>query len=156
GGRFPLEVYVALPGDGVHWYDPVDHALVRIGPAPAGGDAPAVVVTGVPWRTGWRYRERGYRPIFWDLGTMLSQMLAAAASAGGPPALYSRFPDAEVSELVGADGVHEFPVVVVALGGSAPALTPGGPAATGALDADPMEFPLVTAVYRAGRGSVLG
>ena len=32
GGRFPLEVYVAHAGvdglaDGVHWYDPVDHAL---------------------------------------------------------------------------------------------------------------------------------
>src|SRR5690349_21180790 len=41
GGRFPLEVYAStrgVPGvpDGVHWYDPVGHALVQIGPAAAG------------------------------------------------------------------------------------------------------------------------
>jgi hypothetical protein len=34
GGRFPLEGYVAVPDGvplppGVHWYDPVEHALVR-------------------------------------------------------------------------------------------------------------------------------
>ena len=33
------------------------------GPAPHDGDA-AIVVTGVPWRTGWRYRERGYRHLY--------------------------------------------------------------------------------------------
>ena len=35
---------------------------------------------------------------------------------GCPRALYSRFPDATVTALVGADGVHEWPVAVVALG----------------------------------------
>ena len=39
-------------------------------------------MTGVPWRTGWRYRERGYRHIYWDAGTMLGQLLAVADSAG--------------------------------------------------------------------------
>jgi hypothetical protein len=82
GGRFPLEVYVAVPPGGplpagVHWYDPWDHALVRVGPPPRTG-GPAVVVTGVPWRTGWRYRERGYRHVYWDAGTMLAQLLALA------------------------------------------------------------------------------
>ena len=81
GGRFPLEVYVAVPDGapvpaGVHWYDPLDHALVQVGPPPR-GDAPTLVVTGVPWRTGWRYRERGYRHVYWDAGTMLAQVLAA-------------------------------------------------------------------------------
>jgi hypothetical protein len=46
--------------------------------------APAVVITGVPWRTGWRYRERGYRHVYWDAGTMLAQLLAAAGSARPP------------------------------------------------------------------------
>ncbi len=154
GGRFPLEVYVSLP-DGVHWYDPAEHALVRVAP-PATGGGPAVIVTGIPWRTGWRYRERGYRHIYWDLGTMLSQLLAAASSAGVSPTLYSRFPDEEVAALIGADGVHEFPVAVVALGSTAPALTPAGPAAPGDVDAKPLEFPLVTDAYRAARSSQLG
>ena len=120
GGRFPMELYVAVPEGldvpaGVHWYDPGDHALVRVGPPPD-GDAPAIIVTGIPWRTGWRYRERGYRHIFWDSGTMLAQLLAAADSAGLDPSLYSRFPDSEIAALVGADGVHEFPVAIVGLG----------------------------------------
>ena len=160
GGRFPLELYVAVPEGGllppgVHWYDPLEHALVQVGPAPR-GTAPALVVTGVPWRTGWRYRERGWRHVYWDAGTMLAQLLALADSAGVPAALYTRFPDAAVAELTGADRVHEAPVAVVSLGEGAPALEPAGPAAAGQLDAAPVEFPLVTAAQRAGERDLLG
>jgi hypothetical protein len=129
--------------------------LVQIAPPPQGG-APTVVVTVVPWRTGWRYRERGYRHIYWDAGTMLSQLLAAADSVGLEPWLYTRFPDASVSELIGAEGVNEWPVAVVALGEGEPALEPGGVAAVGDVDAAPIEFPLVTAAQRAGDRSALG
>jgi SagB-type dehydrogenase family enzyme len=161
GGRFPLELYVLIPEDlaglpaGVHWYDPSGHAVVRVAPAPSGGDA-AIVVTGVPWRTGWRYRERGYRHIYWDAGTMLAQTLALAHSAGIPARLYTTFPDRAVTELVGADGVHEWPVALVGLGSKRPALTPTGPAVAGEVDGDPVEFPLETAAQRAGDGTVLG
>jgi len=160
GGRFPLEVYVAVPSGaplpaGVHWYDPHDHALVRVGPPPRAG-RPVVVVTGIPWRTGWRYRERGYRHVYWDAGTMLAQLLALADSAGLTAALYTRFPDARVAALVGADRVHELPVAVVGLDEAAPAFEPGGPAAVGDVDAAPVEFPLVTAAYRAGECDRLG
>jgi SagB-type dehydrogenase family enzyme len=160
GGRFPLEVYVAVPPGGrlpagVHWYDPWEHALVRVGPAPRAG-GPAMVVTGVPWRTGWRYRERGYRHVYWDAGTMLAQLLALADSAGLTAALYTRFPDVRVADLVGADRVHELPVAVVGLDEAAPAVEPGGQAAAGEVDAAPVEFPLVTAAQRAGECGRLG
>ena len=160
GGRFPLELYAAVPPGGplpagVHWYDPLEHALVQVGPPPRGG-GPAIVVTGIPWRTGWRYRERGYRHIYWDAGTMLAQLLALADSAGLAAGLYTRFPDAEVAALTGADRVHEFPVAVVALGEAPPALRAEGPAAAGAVDRAPVEFPLVTAAQRAGEGDRLG
>jgi hypothetical protein len=160
GGRFPLELYVAVPEGlplpaGVHWYQPRDHVLVRVGPPPRAG-APAVVVTGIPWRTGWRYRERGYRHVYWDAGTMLAQFLALADSAGLTTALYTRFPDAGVAALVGADLVHEWPVAVVALGDGAPALEAAGPAVAGQPAREPLEFPLVTAAQRAGDGDTLG
>ena len=115
-----------------------------------------MVVTGVPWRTGWRYRERGYRHIYWDAGTMLAQLLALADSAGLPARLYTRFPDADVAALTGADRVHEFPVAVVALDEAPPALDPAGPAARGDVDSAPLEFPLVTAAQRAGESDRLG
>jgi hypothetical protein len=160
GARFPLELYVAVPAGmsvpaGVHWYDPLDHALVQVGPPPRGA-APAVVVTGVPWRTGWRYRERGYRHVYWDAGTMLAQLLASADSAGLTASLHTRFPDVSVAALVGADRVHEWPVAVVTLGDGAPALEATGPAAAGDVDDAPVEFPLVTAAQRAGEGDTLG
>ena len=158
GGRFPLEVYASARGvagvpDGVHWYDPVEHALVRIGPA-ATGDVTTLVVTGVPWRTGWRYAERGWRHLYWDAGTLLSQLSAAAASAGLAPRLRSLFPDAAVRELVGADGVHEYPVALLTLGDGEPAIGATGTATPG--DLPPVELPLCTAAQRAGERNEMG
>jgi hypothetical protein len=155
GGRFPIELYVSARGveglrDGVHWYDPVAHALLQVGP-PADGEATTLVVTGIPWRTGWRYTERGFRHIFWDSGTMLAQTLALA-----PGRLFTSFPDARVTRLVGADGVQEWPVALVAVEDGAPAIEPGGDAAAGTIDVGAIEFPLVTKAIRAGDGDVLG
>jgi hypothetical protein len=140
GGRFPMELYLAVPESarvapgarvpaGVHWYHPQDHALVQVGPPPH---------------------------VYWDVGTMLSQLLAAAESAGITARLHSRFPDEAVTALVGADGVHEWPAAVVVLGDGTPALDPAGPAAAGAVDAAPVEFPLITAAQRAGEQDTLG
>ncbi|MEV0609406.1 hypothetical protein AB0I61_23840 [Polymorphospora rubra] len=158
GGRFPLEVYASTRGvagvpDGVHWYDAAAHALVQIGPA-ATGAATTLVLTGVPWRTGWRYAERGFRHMYWDAGTLLSQLSAAADSAGLAPRLRTDFPDATLRDLVGADGVHEHPLALLTFGAGEPAIGPSGPATTGTLP--PVEFPLVTTAQRAGERSVLG
>ncbi|MGK5674872.1 nitroreductase family protein [Micromonospora sp. URMC 106] len=158
GARFPLEVYASTRGvagvpDGVHWYDPARHALVRVAPA-ATGAATTLVVTGVPWRTGWRYAERGWRHLYWDAGTLLSQLSAAAASAGLAPRLRTLFPDAAVRDLVGADGVHEYPLALLSLGDGEPAIGPTGPATPGELP--PVELPLCTAAQRAGERDTLG
>jgi SagB-type dehydrogenase family enzyme len=158
GGRFPLEVYASTKGvagvpDGVHWYDPVEHALRCVGP-PATGEATTLVVTGVPWRTGQKYAERGWRHLYWDAGTLVSQVVTAASSAGLDPQLRTLFPDRQVSELVGADGVQEFPLLLVSLGVKPPAVQPSGPATQGGLPE--IEFPLVTAAQRSGDRDVLG
>lgn len=158
GARFPLEVYASTRGvagvpDGVHWYDAARHALVPVAPA-ASGQATTLVVTGVPWRTGWRYAERGWRHLYWDAGTLLSQLSAAAASASLAPRLRSLFPDATVRDLVGADGVHEYPLALLSLGDGEPAIVPTGPAVAGVLPA--VELPLCTAAQRAGERDDLG
>lgn len=158
GARFPLEVYastrdVAGVPDGVHWYDPIEHALVQVGPA-AGGEATTLVVSGVPWRSGWRYAERGWRHLYWDAGTLLSQLQAAAASVGWRPRMRTLFPDASVRELVGADGVHEYPLALLTFGDGVPAVQPAGSATAG--DLPPVELPLCTAAQRAGERDELG
>ena len=158
GARFPLEIYASTRGvrgvpDGVHWYDAAEHALVQVAP-PASGEVTTLVMTGVPWRTGWRYAERGWRHLYWDGGTLLSQLSAAIASIGVTPQLRSHFPDAAVRELVGADGVHEYPLALLSFGDGEPAIGPTGPAATGELP--PVELPLCTAAQRAGERDTLG
>lgn len=152
GGRFPLEVYASTRDvdgvpDGVHWYDPVQHTLVQIGP-PAVGEVTTLVVTGVPWRTAWRYSERGWRHLYWDGGTLLSQLVTAASSVGFEPALRTLFPDRAVAALVGADGVHEYPLALLTFGGGAPAIGAGGPATRGSLAE--VELPLCTLAQEAG------
>ena len=48
----------------------------------AGGDATTLIVTGIPWRTGWRYAERGFRHIYWDGGHDARAGARAGRSAG--------------------------------------------------------------------------
>jgi hypothetical protein len=161
GGQFPYEAYVAARGvdglaDGVHWFDPLHHALVLVGPAPDGA-ATTLVLTGIPWRTGWRYAERGFRHLYWDAGSILAHTLALGEDAGLAPRLRTTFPDAAVTELVGADGVHEFPLAVLTFGDGEPAIRPTGSAARGEVDVrPPREFPLVTEAQHAGDGDELG
>lgn len=177
GGMSPIEVYVAV-GEGavdgvlagLHLYDPVGHALVpvrrgdvradlmaatRVGGA---GDVPVVVVlTGVPWKTCWHYRERGYRHLWWDAGTMLANLLTVAQADGIRTQLHTGFADAAVEAVVGIDGRVEQALAVVALGtGGPPAPPPGAGALPGARAAlpwssAPVEFPLVTEAHWSGR-----
>ena len=160
GGLFPLELYVSAHdvgglADGIHWYDPLRHGLVQIGPPP-GGNATSIIVTGIPWRTGWRYAERGFRHLYWDAGTTLAQSLAFGDAAGLGTRLWTRFPDAQVARLVGADGVQEFPLAVETLGDGEPTLRPGGDATPGLVAESPVEFPLVTLAQHAGDADQLG
>ncbi|MDQ4068989.1 MAG: SagB/ThcOx family dehydrogenase [Actinomycetota bacterium] len=155
GNLAPLELYVLtgeLPGlaAGAYHYQPREHGLVRLAALPA-QTQPALVVTGVPWRTAWKYGERGYRHLWWDAGTMLAQTLALAEEAGLPARLELGFVDDHVARLVGAVAPGELPLAVVALG-EGPALPdpPEGGAVTGYLGDALFEFPLISDTHRAG------
>jgi SagB-type dehydrogenase family enzyme len=170
GNLHPLELYVAcgaLSGmdGGLYHFDPDAFALARLRPVdvrahlahavgdPAlAGTAVVIVITGIPWRTTWKYGERGWRHIFWDAGSLLANLLAVAAARGVPARLVFGFMDREVSRVVGIDGTAEFPVAVVAVG--EPAERQGATAEPSELDelrleveplsTRPLEFPLVT------------
>jgi SagB-type dehydrogenase family enzyme len=135
GALYPVEVYVGcadlqgLPA-GVYHFDPQgptltplregDHRghLVRAAAGePAVARAPVVLaVTGIPWRTAWKYSERGYRHLFWDAGMILANVLALAASVRLPVRVVLGFADAEVSALLGLEERREFPLCLVAIG----------------------------------------
>ncbi|MFF0729909.1 nitroreductase family protein [Streptomyces sp. NPDC004134] len=154
GNRHPYEVYVSARGvggltDGVWHYDPRAHALTLIGP-PAAGEATTLVVSGVPWRSCWRYSERGYRHVGWDCGGVAAHAVLAASAQGLPARLETAFDDAAVGRLIGARPPEEFPMVLIVLGDGAPAVAGGENTAPGDLGPGAEEFPLVAAVHEEG------
>ena len=127
GNLHPVEVYVVSGPDvdgierGVHHFAPLEFGLTTL----RSGDYRAVVPTGAPvaliltgivWRTAWKYAERGWRHLYWDAGTMLANLLAVADANGIDVGVFAGFDDRAVSRLVGIDGIDEVPLVVVTLG----------------------------------------
>ena len=119
GALYPIEVYV-VTRDGVFHFHPGELALrlLRAGDFRAfvgEPDAGAVLVlTGILWRTAWKYGARGYRHLFWDAGTMLANLLALAAEEDAR--LVTGFVDEHVNRLVGVDGTREAAVALLAVG----------------------------------------
>jgi SagB-type dehydrogenase family enzyme len=127
GNLHPVEIYVV--DTGVHHYQPLEHALMPLRQDvvdEASGNGVTLVLTGVPFRTGWKYGERGWRHLWWDAGTMLANLLAVADAHGVPARIDVGYDDTAVSELVGIDGVDEVPLVLVQLGDGETPLPPAG------------------------------
>jgi SagB-type dehydrogenase family enzyme len=131
GNLHPIEIY--LQYQGVWHYQPLEHTVVPLRPPPAGAlgtGGPAVfVLTGIPFRTCWKYGERGWRHLFWDAGAVAANLMAASTAHGMPARLVAGFDDGAIAGLLGLDLSDELPVamVVVGAGETAGDLTPAGP-----------------------------
>jgi len=75
GALYPNELYVSRP-DGLFHFNPGELSVRRLRPEGVLGEA--LGLTGIQWRTGWKYGERGYRHLYWDAGTMLTNLLVVA------------------------------------------------------------------------------
>lgn len=175
GNLHPLELYVACgpqigPPLGLHHFDPESFSLARLravdvrGHLARAADDPAlaaaaavIVVTGLPWRTTWKYAERGWRHVFWDAGSMLANLLAVADAYGVATRLALGFVDRQVSHVLGLDATFEVPVAAVAVGSADADPTPTADPfdldeirpEVEPLSEAPVEFPLVGAAQRA-------
>ena len=141
GALYPIEVYVVAGataglGAGVYHYGPREHALMplRTGDFRGGlglaGEQPgaaALVLTGVPWRTSWKYEARGFRHLYWDAGMMLANLLASAAALQVQARVALGFVDRAVEEVISIDGRSEFALAVVALGSDETPQSPEAP-----------------------------
>jgi SagB-type dehydrogenase family enzyme len=156
GNLHPVEVYVL---DGGLWhYQPLEHALVQLRP-PAetgpGGDSAALVLTGIPFRTCWKYRERGWRHLFWDAGTTVANVLAVAAAHGVECQVELGFDDVAVAQLAGLDPAEEMPLALVHLGPASVPIPPSGSlpplvVRTEPIAPHPLRFPLLEQAHAAG------
>lgn len=134
GGLYPTEIYVAvrrhpvLP-DGLYNYQVRDHSLIHFwghDPWPrlaeATFDHPAlalsdvvVVMTGVHFRSAWRYEDRAYRRILLDTGHVLGNVALYAPQVGWHAAPIGGFVDTQVDDLLFLDAEEEGAIALVAL-----------------------------------------
>ena len=176
GALYPVEIYLAA-GEidglerGLYHFSPGDLKLrglrrgdwrALIARAAAGRpsllEARAVVVlSAIFWRSAWKYRARAYRYFFWDAGTMLANLLAAAAAEGVSTDLVTAFADPDVEALLDIDGEREGAICMVALGngtaaasGEIPELRPLG-LETIALSNEEVSYPNIVRMHQASR-----
>jgi SagB-type dehydrogenase family enzyme len=142
GALYHIDLYVvcgAVEGldAGVYHFSPQDFALRRLrtgdylraitqaaGNEPAlAGASCAIVSASTFWRNAWKYQSRAYRHCYWDSGTILANLLAAAAARKISAKLVLGFVDAAVSRLVGLDDQREAALSLVALGHGRPQRT---------------------------------
>ncbi|MCW2898598.1 MAG: SagB-type dehydrogenase protein [Streptosporangiaceae bacterium] len=172
GNLHPVEVYVAAGAmagldAGLYHFAPDVFGLEELSEAdcrPAVADAVVVpeaaagplvlLLTGIPWRTAWKYGERGWRHVYWDAGAVVANLLAVAGAYGLRARVVLGFVDSALCRQLGIDGAAEFLVAAIVVGEpSGQAVTAGcePPHLTAApLSPAPVEFPLITRVQRAG------
>lgn len=133
GALYPLELYVlGLRIDdvphGLYHFDPYDFHLEQLGgavegieaalldPSLAENAAAILAVTGVFWRTRFKYGLRGYRFTLLEAGHAVQNGLLAATALGLAALPLGGFYDARIEALLGIDGVHESVLYLVAVG----------------------------------------
>lgn len=174
GALYHIELYLAcgdLPGlpAGLYHFGVHDFALRRLrqgdyrpilvkatGGEPSVAAAPAVLIcTSTYWRNAWKYQARAYRHSFWDSGTILANLLAAAAGLGVPARIVLGFADAAVNQLLDVDSDREASLAVVPLGRTTTPSSGDAPAApplhleTAPLSRFEVDYPAIRAMHAA-------
>jgi SagB-type dehydrogenase family enzyme len=135
GALYEVELYLVC-GDlahlqaGVYHFAPAEFGLRRLRAGdyrsvlleatagePAIAHAPLTILcTSTYWRNAWKYQARTYRHFGWDNGTLLANLLAAAAALVLPAKVVCGFVDATVNRLLAIDSQREVAFSLVALG----------------------------------------
>ena len=135
GALFPLEVYVvpwrveSLP-IALYHFDPLRRLLERLRGGELEGDVRGAMfydelavgcgalflISGVFWRTRFKYGLRGYRFALLECGHLAQNILLAATAFGLGSVPIGGFYDRRADELLGLDGVNESILYAVAVG----------------------------------------
>ena len=75
-----------------------------------------IAMSAIYWRSEWKYRARAYRYCYWDAGTILANLLAAAAAEEISAEVITAFEDPALETLLGIDGEREGMIALIALG----------------------------------------
>jgi SagB-type dehydrogenase family enzyme len=137
GAKYPIQAYAALYGTddaiaaepGIHWYDPIGHALVPVAPCPAwpalsrllGVDWPerpaaVLFLIAEPAGTLTKYGERGGRFVLIEAGVWLGALGQEVAAMHAAGCAIGSFEDAAVLALLGLDPQRHLAVLAYACG----------------------------------------
>jgi nitroreductase len=97
-----------------------------------------LIGTDTFWRNSWKYRARAYRHSFWDAGTILANLLAAATAHEVAAQVALGFVDSSVNALVDLDTNREVTTFLVGLGTGAPAAEAAPPVTPLNLEVEPL------------------
>jgi SagB-type dehydrogenase family enzyme len=121
GALYPCEIYIAVYAvdgldPGVYYFSVVDFALKQIRGADAAGFlqqnaheglALSLFITGIPFRSAWKYRARAYRYVLLDSGHLLGNLVLALKSQQLVFETTCDLDDVATGLLLGLDNVRE-------------------------------------------------
>jgi SagB-type dehydrogenase family enzyme len=135
GALYPLELYIAATRveelePALYHFDPLRHVLERLRAVAHPEDlapltafpqlftdsAIVVFITGMFWRTRFKYGQRGYRFTLLEAGHVGQNLVLAATALELASVAVGGFFDCRIEALLGIDGVNEAPVYAVAVG----------------------------------------
>jgi SagB-type dehydrogenase family enzyme len=174
GALYHIDLYLAC-GDlpdlaaGVYHFGPHDFALRRLragdyrevlvrasGREPAIANAPVIIAcASTYWRNAWKYQSRAYRHCYWDTGTILANLLAAAAAHHMPARIVLGFVDDPVSRLLSLETMREGALALVALGNAPSQVNESPPPVdpltfeTAPLSKNEVDYPTIRAMHEA-------
>ncbi len=136
GARHPLETYVDIRNvegikAGLYYYHPIKHCLVMLDSSSEKAEAiyeacmrqemlktsaVNIILTAVPYRTSWRYGQRGYRYLYLDAGHVGQNIHLAAEAIGSGACMIGAYLDEAMNEALEVDGVEEFVIYIASVG----------------------------------------
>ena len=179
GALYPNELFLARFATspeleaGIYHYDPYERRLICIRrgnfgdffPEAAAETGGLLLVTGIFFRSAWKYRNRAFRYVLLDGGHLLESTRLSLAAAGQPAFVYYNFDDDQYNRLLGLDSDREVCLAGLTIKGpdgfAPPAFTAPDPAgvpdlppaiaAAGRVSDHEVVYEEIMDVYRAGK-----
>ena len=136
GARHPFECYLLIKKvkgirPGLYYYHPIRHCLSLINESSEISDrifegcfnqgmlaeaAVTFIWSAIPYRTAWRYGQRGYRYLYLDAGHVGQNLHLAAEAVDCGACMIGAYLDELMNECIEVDGVSEFVIYIATVG----------------------------------------
>lgn len=136
GSRHPIETFVNIHRvtglkPGLYYYHPIKHCLILIDESQEiqnlifeacfrqemfRTSAVNFIFTAVPYRTVWRYGQRGYRYLYLDAGHIGQNLHLASEAIGCGACMIGAFLDEALNDALRVDGNEEFVIYAATVG----------------------------------------